>query len=58
MSEQTGVNVSEQVSEQTEQTVTRPAAKVPFMEPMISTPEDVLEATTLFQGPTVDVSTL
>lgn len=58
MSEQTGVNVSEQVSDKGEETVTRPALKVPFIEPMVSTPEDVLEATTLFQGPTVDVSTV
>jgi len=33
--------------------------KKPFVEPMVSVPVDVLEATAFFQGPTVDtISTL
>jgi hypothetical protein len=51
-------HVSEQVNEQDKQTASQPAAKMPFVEPMVSTPEDVLEATTFFQGPTVDTTTV
>ena len=47
---------SEQV---TDQPVLKQAdAKMPFVEPTVSTPEDVLEATTFFQGPTVDTTTV
>ena len=48
--------VSEQVTDQNE--LTQPDTKMPFVEPTISTPEDVLEATTFFQGPTVDTTTV
>jgi hypothetical protein len=48
--------VSEQVNEQTE--LSKTESKLPFVEPTISTPEDVLEATTFFQAPTVDTSTV
>lgn len=51
-------NVSEEVGEQNEQTGSQPKGKLPFVEPIVSTPEDVLEATTFFQGPTVDTSTV
>jgi hypothetical protein len=30
--------------------------KKPFIEPIVSVPVDVLEATTFFQGPTLDVA--
>jgi hypothetical protein len=33
-----------------------PTAKKLFVEPTVSVPEDVLEATTFFQGPTIDTS--
>ena len=58
MNKQNSHTVSEQVNEQNEQTVSQPVAKMPFVEPIVSTPEDVLEATTFFQGPTVDTTTV
>ena len=57
MNKQNSHTVSEQVNEH-EQTVSQPAGKMPFVEPIVSTPEDVLEATTFFQGPTVDTTTV
>ena len=51
-------HVSEQVNEQNEQTESPSVAKMPFVEPIVSTPEDVLEATTFFQAPTVDTTTV
>ncbi|MDQ3473184.1 MAG: hypothetical protein M3447_05550 [Acidobacteriota bacterium] len=48
--------VSEQVTDQKEPT--QPDSKMPFLEPTVSTPEDVLEATTFFQAPTVDTTTV
>jgi len=47
--------VSEQVNEQNE--LSKPESKLVFVEPSVSTPEDVLEATTFFQAPTVDTTT-
>ena len=47
--------VSEDVTDQKE--LAQPDSKMAFVEPTISTPEDVLEATTFFQGPTVDTTT-
>ena len=47
---------SEQVTDQPE--LKQPDSKMPFVEPTVSTPEDVLEATTFFQGPTVDTTTV
>jgi len=49
--------VSEQVNE-SEIKTSQPDARTPFVEPTVSTPEDVLEATTFFQGPTVDTTTV
>ena len=49
----------EQVNEeslQTEHTV--PVVKETFVEPTVSVPTDVLEATTFFQGPTIESSTI
>ena len=57
MNKQTSGIVSEQVSE-SEIKTSQPDAKTPFIEPTVSTPEDVLEATTFFQGPTVDTTTV
>ena len=54
--------VNEQLEqlERSEGTLNQPAQeKKPFVEPVVSVPVDVLEATAFFQGPTVDtVSTL
>jgi hypothetical protein len=47
--------VSEQ-SEQTEKTSAAPRDKKLFVEPTVSVPVDVLEATALFQSPTVDTT--
>jgi len=57
LNKQTSGIVSEQVSE-SEIKTSQPDAKTPFVEPTVSTPEDVLEATTFFQGPTVDTTTV
>lgn len=56
MNKQTGPIVSDQVNE-SEIKTSQPDTKSPFVEPTVSTPEDVLEATTFFQGPTVDTTT-
>jgi hypothetical protein len=48
--------VSEQVNDQNE--LSTPNSKAPFVEPTVSTPEDVLEATTFFQAPTVDTTSV
>ena len=58
MNKQNSQTVSEQLNEHNEQTVSQPAGKMPFVEPIVSTPEDVLEATTFFQGPTVDTTSV
>jgi hypothetical protein len=53
--------VSEQFNEQgerSEQPLAQPAEKRPFVEPVVSVPVDVLEATTFFQGPTIEASTV
>lgn len=49
---------NEQVSEQKEPIVSQPAEKKPFVEPVVSVPVDVLEATTFFQMPTIEASTI
>ncbi|HZH89983.1 MAG TPA: hypothetical protein VEX70_05095 [Pyrinomonadaceae bacterium] len=49
--------VNEQLKqvEQGDSALTQPAQdKKPFVEPVVSVPVDVLEATAFFQGPTVD----
>ena len=51
------LTVSEQVND-AEVTNQKTDARAPFIEPTVSTPEDVLEATTFFQGPTVDTTTV
>lgn len=56
MNKQSSPNVTEQVNEQNEQETSHPITRTPFVEPIVSTPEDVLEATTFFQAPTVDVT--
>ena len=48
--------------EQPEQTESHEAAaqaagKKPFVEPAVSVPVDVLEATALFQSPTIEITT-
>ncbi len=53
MDKQDSHNVSEQVSERNE-TLVQPVEKKPFVEPVVSVPVDVLEATTFFQAPTVE----
>jgi hypothetical protein len=53
--------ISEQFTEQSElseQTLTQPAEKKPFVEPVVSVPVDVLEATTFFQTPTIESATV
>lgn len=57
MNKQNSNNASEQVNEATELTA-QVNTKMPFVEPTVSTPEDVLEATTFFQAPTVDTTTV
>lgn len=54
MNKQNSHNASEQVSERNEQTSVQPVEKKPFVEPVVSVPVDVLEATTFFQAPTVE----
>lgn len=45
----------EQVERSGEGAINQPAPeKKPFVEPVVSVPVDVLEATAFFQGPTVD----
>ena len=56
MNKQNSKLVSEQVNEQSE--LMQSDSKLPFVEPTVSTPEDVLEATTFFQAPTVDTTTV
>lgn len=56
MNKPNGNIVSEQVNEQNE--LSQAESKLPFVEPTVSTPEDVLEATTFFQAPTVDTTTV
>ena len=61
MNTQNNKPVSEQLTEQIErreQTPAQPAEKKPFVEPVVSVPGDVLEATTFFQGPTIEGSSV
>ena len=51
----TGQPNGQQQHESIEKTAT-PAEKKPFVEPAVSVPADVLEATALFQAPTVQTS--
>ena len=51
----------DQIVDETRQNVptgNEPTAKKLFVEPTVSVPADVLEATTFFQGPTIDVSSI
>ena len=56
MNKQESQLMNEQVNEQSE--LMQSDSKLPFVEPTVSTPEDVLEATTFFQAPTVDTTTV
>ena len=59
MNTQNSNPASEQLEqlERTEEAVTQPSPdKKPFVEPVVSVPVDVLEATSFFQGPTVTVT--
>jgi hypothetical protein len=58
LNKQISNSVSEQVIEQNELTTSQSNSKIPFVEPTVSTPEDVLEATTFFQAPTVDTTSV
>ena len=61
MTTQNTNSVSEQLTEQIEhheQTLTSQAEKKQFVEPSVSVPVDVLEATTFFQQPTIEASTV
>ncbi len=58
MSSQNNHHFDEQVSEQNEPNLSQPAEKKPFVEPAVSVPVDVLEATTFFQTPTIEASTV
>ena len=51
----TGQPSDQQQHDQSEQAA-RAAEKKPFVEPAVSVPADVLEATALFQAPTVQTS--
>jgi hypothetical protein len=53
--------VSEQSTEQregSEPTLARAAEKKQFVEPVVSVPVDVLEATTFFQTPTIEAAVI
>jgi len=58
LNKQDSNDVSEQVRKQDEQAGLQSNGKMPFLEPIVSAPEDVLEATTFFQAPTVDTTTV
>ncbi len=58
MNNQKSNSVSEQVGERNEQTEAQQIEKKPFVEPAVSVPIDVLEATTFFQAPTIEASTV
>ncbi len=45
-------------SEQNEQVPEQSVDKKQFIEPVVSVPVDVLEATTFFQAPTIEASTV
>ena len=49
----------DQLNEQDRSTeaATEPTSKKPFVEPTVSVPADVLEATTFFQAPTIESAT-
>ena len=59
MIKQTTVPGNEQVNEQNRPTeaATELTSKKQFVEPTISVPTDVLEATTFFQAPTIESAT-
>jgi hypothetical protein len=58
LNKQNSNHVSEPVSERNEQTVPQPTDKKPFVEPVVSVPVDVLEATTFFQTPTIEAAVI
>ena len=61
MNTQNNKPVSEQLTEQierSEQTLAPAPEKKQFVEPAVSVPVDVLEATAFFQAPTIEASTV
>jgi len=52
------VNERLEQTERSEKAPTTASDKKPFVEPVVSVPVDVLEATALFQSPTVDTTTV
>ena len=50
------VNEQLEQTERSEKALTNAGDKKPFVEPVVSVPVDVLEATALFQSPTVDTT--
>ena len=50
------VNEQLEQTERSENALTSASDKKPFVEPVVSVPVDVLEATALFQSPTVDTT--
>ena len=50
----TNLPVGDQVDDPTESTANKTAAKKLFIEPTVSVPTDVQEATTFFQQPTIE----
>lgn len=60
MNMQNTQSIDDQTGEQLQQSepaVTQPAVKKLFVEPTVSVPADVLEATTFFQTPTIEGTT-
>lgn len=51
-------NLTAEQSQQKEEAVVQPTAKKMFVEPTVSVPADVLEATTFFQTPTIEGATV
>lgn len=58
MTEQTPLSSGDQINEQNRATETASkSSKKQFVEPTVSVPADVLEATTFFQAPTIESAT-
>ena len=58
MNKPTDTSATEQSKELGDQAIDGKHALKPFVEPRVSVPTDVLEATTLFQAPTIEASTV
>lgn len=59
MTEQTPLSSGDQINEQNRatETASKSTSKKQFVEPTVSVPADVLEATTFFQAPTIESAT-